>query len=102
LEERQRLGPSTTTPDTSVGIGQMLIGIASPYLGAVFGVRRVLLLGITLFFTASLLGHPTDRARGPADPSGTAVRLSLHHPVDRLHHPDLPANRAEFSRRVPG
>jgi DHA2 family multidrug resistance protein len=41
---------------TSFGIGQMLIGVASPYLGAVFGVRRVLLLGILLFFTASLLG----------------------------------------------
>ena len=41
---------------TSFGIGQMLIGVASPYLGAVFGVRRVLLLGIVLFFTASLLG----------------------------------------------
>ena len=26
---------------TSFGIGQMLIGVASPYLGAVFGVRRV-------------------------------------------------------------
>ncbi len=25
-----------------------------------------------------------------------AVRLSLHHPVDRLHHPDLSADRAEF------
>jgi MFS transporter, DHA2 family, multidrug resistance protein len=41
---------------TSFGIGQMLIGVASPYLGAVFGVRRMLLLGIVLFFTASLLG----------------------------------------------
>jgi MFS transporter, DHA2 family, multidrug resistance protein len=41
---------------TSFGIGQMLIGVASPYLGAVFGVRRVLLLGIVLFFVASLLG----------------------------------------------
>src|ERR1700748_408825 len=41
---------------TSFGIGQMLIGVASPYLGAVFGVRRILLLGIVLFFTASLLG----------------------------------------------
>ena len=41
---------------TSFGVGQMLIGVASPYLGAVFGVRRVLLLGIILFFTASLLG----------------------------------------------
>jgi DHA2 family multidrug resistance protein len=40
---------------TSFGIGQMVIGVASPYLGAVFGVRRVLLLGIILFFTASLL-----------------------------------------------
>jgi MFS transporter, DHA2 family, multidrug resistance protein len=40
---------------TSFGIGQMLIGVASPYLGAIFGVRRVLLLGMLLFFTASLL-----------------------------------------------
>jgi DHA2 family multidrug resistance protein len=41
---------------TSFGVGQMLIGVASPYLGAVFGVRRVLLIGIIVFFTASLLG----------------------------------------------
>jgi MFS transporter, DHA2 family, multidrug resistance protein len=41
---------------TSFGVGQMLMGVASPYLGAVFGVRRVLLLGIVLLFTASLLG----------------------------------------------
>ncbi len=41
---------------TSFGVGQMLVGVASPYLGAVFGARRVLLLGIVLFFIASLLG----------------------------------------------
>jgi DHA2 family multidrug resistance protein len=41
---------------TTFGIGQMLVGVASPYLGVVFGVRRVLLLGILLFFLASLLG----------------------------------------------
>ena len=41
---------------TSFGIGQMLVGVASPYLGAMFGVRRVLLLGILLFFMTSLLG----------------------------------------------
>ena len=41
---------------TSFGVGQMLIGVASPYLGAVFGVRRVLLIGIITFFVASLLG----------------------------------------------
>jgi MFS transporter, DHA2 family, multidrug resistance protein len=41
---------------TSYGIGQMLVGVASPYLGAVFGVRRVLLLGMLLFFVASVLG----------------------------------------------
>ena len=35
---------------TSFGVGQMLAGVASPYLGAIFGVRRVLLLGILLFF----------------------------------------------------
>ena len=40
---------------TSYGIGQMLVGVASPYLGAMFGVRRVLLLGILLFFITSLL-----------------------------------------------
>ena len=45
---------------TSYGIGQMLVGVASPYLGAVFGVRRVLLLGIILFFIASLLAPLTD------------------------------------------
>ena len=38
----------------------MLVGVASPYLGAVFGVRRVLLLGIILFFMASLLAPLTD------------------------------------------
>ena len=41
---------------TSFGVGQMLVGVASPYLGAVFGVRRVLLLGMLLFFLACLLG----------------------------------------------
>ena len=41
---------------TSFGVGQMLIGVCSTYLGAVFGARRVLLLGIVLFFTTSLLG----------------------------------------------
>src|SRR5271165_854059 len=41
---------------TSFGVGQMLIGVCAPYLGAVFGVRRVLLLGVVLFFTTSLLG----------------------------------------------
>ncbi len=41
---------------TSFGVGQMLVGVASPYLGAVFGARRVLLLGILLFFVTSLLG----------------------------------------------
>jgi MFS transporter, DHA2 family, multidrug resistance protein len=41
---------------TSFGVGQMLIGVCSTYLGAVFGARRVLLYGILLFFTTSLLG----------------------------------------------
>ncbi len=40
---------------TTFGVGQMLIGVSCPYLGAIFGVRRVLLWGVTLFFTASLL-----------------------------------------------
>jgi DHA2 family multidrug resistance protein len=41
---------------TSFGVGQMLIGVCSPYLGAVFGARRILLYGIILFFTTCLLG----------------------------------------------
>lgn len=41
---------------TSFGVGQMLIGVASPYLGAIFGVRRILLMGIIVFFMTSLLG----------------------------------------------
>jgi MFS transporter, DHA2 family, multidrug resistance protein len=41
---------------TWFGVGQMVVGVASPYLGVVFGARRVLLLGIALFFTTSLLG----------------------------------------------
>jgi DHA2 family multidrug resistance protein len=41
---------------TAFGIGQMMAGVASPYLGAIFGVRRVLLLATLLTFTASLLG----------------------------------------------
>jgi DHA2 family multidrug resistance protein len=41
---------------TSFGVGQMLIGVCSPYLGAVFGARRILLYGILLFFMSSLLG----------------------------------------------
>jgi DHA2 family multidrug resistance protein len=40
---------------TIFGGGQMLVGVASPYLGAVFGARRVLLAGTMLFFLASLL-----------------------------------------------
>ncbi|WP_239479437.1 MFS transporter [Lichenicola cladoniae] len=40
---------------TTFGVGQMLVGVASPYLGAVFGARRVLLTGIVMFFFASLL-----------------------------------------------
>jgi MFS transporter, DHA2 family, multidrug resistance protein len=45
---------------TSFGVGQMVVGVASPYLGAVFGARRVLLLGIILFFTTSLIAPLTD------------------------------------------
>ena len=41
---------------TSFGVGQMMIGVACPYLCAIFGARRVLLWGIALFFIASLLG----------------------------------------------
>ena len=41
---------------TSFGVGQMLVGVACPYLGAVFSVRLVLLHGMALLFVASLLG----------------------------------------------
>ena len=40
---------------TSFGVGQMLVGVSCPYLGAIFGARRVLLWGVVLFFVASLL-----------------------------------------------
>ena len=41
---------------TSFGVGQMLVAIACPYLGAIFSVRRILLHGMALLFVASLLG----------------------------------------------
>jgi MFS transporter, DHA2 family, multidrug resistance protein len=41
---------------TSFGVGQMMIGVACPYLGAIFSVRRILLYGMALLFVASLLG----------------------------------------------
>jgi MFS transporter, DHA2 family, multidrug resistance protein len=41
---------------TSFGVGQMLVGVACPYLGAIFSVRRILLYGMALLFIASLLG----------------------------------------------
>jgi MFS transporter, DHA2 family, multidrug resistance protein len=40
---------------TSFGVGQMLIGVACPFLGAILSVRRVLLYGMALLFVASLL-----------------------------------------------
>ncbi|TWB60594.1 MFS transporter [Nitrospirillum viridazoti] len=40
---------------TAYGVGQMVVGVACPYLGIVFGARRVLFAGIGLFFMASLL-----------------------------------------------
>ena len=49
---------------TSFGVGQMLVGIASPYLGAVLGARRVLLIGIVVFFLASLLAPFATGVRG--------------------------------------
>lgn len=41
---------------TSYGIGQLVSGIACPYLSSILGARRVLLTGILACFTASLLG----------------------------------------------
>ncbi len=49
---------------TIFGVGQMLVGVASPYLGAVFGARRVLLTGIIVFFMASLLAPLTTNLTG--------------------------------------
>lgn len=40
---------------TAIGIGQLIGGISCPYLASVVGPRRMLLAGITVFFTASLL-----------------------------------------------
>ncbi|WP_256367018.1 MFS transporter [Acidisphaera sp. L21] len=49
---------------TIFGVGQMLVGVASPYLGAVFGARRMLLTGIIIFFLASLLAPLTTNLTG--------------------------------------
>lgn len=40
---------------TAIGIGQLIGGISCPYLASVIGPRRMLLTGIAIFFTASLL-----------------------------------------------
>jgi DHA2 family multidrug resistance protein len=40
---------------TAFTVGQMLIGPVSPWLGAVFGVRRVLMAGATVFALSNLL-----------------------------------------------
>src|SRR5271163_1476613 len=42
---------------TSFGVGQMVVGVACPYLGAIFSVRRILLHGMALLFVASLLSR---------------------------------------------
>jgi DHA2 family multidrug resistance protein len=59
---------------TSFGVGQMAIGVSCPYLGAIFGARRVLLWGIALFFVASLLGplSPNHSFRSPSVSSRAA------------------------------
>ena len=40
---------------TALTVGQMLIGPVSPWLGAVFGVRRVLMMSATVFAFSNLL-----------------------------------------------
>lgn len=40
---------------TAIGIGQLIGGVSCPYLASVVGPRRMLLTGIAIFFTASLL-----------------------------------------------
>jgi DHA2 family multidrug resistance protein len=40
---------------TALTVGQMLIGPVSPWLGAVFGVRRVLMIAATVFACSNLL-----------------------------------------------
>ena len=40
---------------TALTVGQMLIGPVSPWLGAVFGVRRVLMISATVFAISNLL-----------------------------------------------
>lgn len=76
---------------TSFGVGQMMVGVASPYLGAVFGARRVLLLGIILFFTTSLIAPLTDNLQAfltlqflSGLGSGTFIPLTILFVVRRL------------------
>lgn len=40
---------------TALGIGQLIGGISCPYVATILGSRRMLLGGISMFFTASLL-----------------------------------------------
>ena len=40
---------------TAFTVGQMLIGPASPWLGSVFGPRRVLMISATVFMISNLL-----------------------------------------------
>jgi len=76
---------------TSFGVGQMLVGVCSPYLGAVFGVRRVLLLGILLFFLSSLLAPLSPNLPGylainflGGIGSGTFIPLTISYIVRSL------------------
>ena len=76
---------------TSFGVGQMLVGVTSPYLGAVFGVRRVLLLGIVLFFVASLLGPFSPNLALISDNaiSGGDWLRNIHTAHDQFHRAQL-------------
>ena len=87
---------------TSYGVGQMLVGVASPYLGAMFGVRRVLLLGILLFFVDQpARAAVAEPQRVPGDAVSRRRRLrhvhSAHH---QLHRPQ-PAGAARRLRHRP-
>ena len=86
---------------TAFGIGQMVAGVCSPYLGAIFGVRRVLLLGIVLVFVASLTRSPVPQPRYLPDHAvhGRHRVRNLHPAYHQLHHPQ-PAGQPGDLRHI--
>lgn len=98
---------------TTIGAGQLIGGISCPYLATVFGPRRMLLGGILVFFSASLLA-PLSSSLPPylimeflaGLGSGTFIPLTIifiiRHLPDRLkiYGFAIYAMNSEFSQNI--